>query len=160
MKPSQTTNKELKDSKSAERSNATRPSQEPSKPSQNSGNLLKQAVPTMARLLSHVSAANSVSKDEEQYSTCPRPQVIEGIFFFSSPERELLAAKKIDEEELRLFGSLSRSVHCARRKLSQIRMFTCTMIVHFACQIAMMIALLWTGSAEKILGLTRRIKKR
>ncbi|KAL3727193.1 hypothetical protein ACJRO7_032011 [Eucalyptus globulus] len=63
MKPSQKTNKELKDSRLAERSNATRPSQGPSKPSQNSGNLLKQPVPTMARL-TRKSLAKKIDEDE------------------------------------------------------------------------------------------------
>ncbi|KAI6693276.1 hypothetical protein NL676_020986 [Syzygium grande] len=51
VRPSQMMSIEPKDSKPAERSNATRPSQEPSEPSQNPGNLLKQAA-TMAGLLS------------------------------------------------------------------------------------------------------------
>ncbi|KAI6693279.1 hypothetical protein NL676_020989 [Syzygium grande] len=74
VNPSQTTSTESRDSEPAKRSNATRPSQEPKERSQNCGNLLKQAAPAMAGLLSHVSATNSASKDEEQHLTQPRPQ--------------------------------------------------------------------------------------
>ncbi|KAI3441989.1 uncharacterized protein J3R85_001565 [Psidium guajava] len=115
--PSQTTKMESKDSKPTERSNAARPSQHPSGPSHNSGNLLKRAAPRMAELLSHGSAANSVSKDEEERSTQPRPRVIEGIFFIRSPEREVLAAKKIDEDdEVGLFGEFIKKCTLCKKE--------------------------------------------
>ncbi|KAI3441988.1 uncharacterized protein J3R85_001564 [Psidium guajava] len=117
-KPYQTTKRESRDSKPTELSNAARSSRDPSRPADNSGNLSKQATPAMVELLSHVSAANSVSKDEEQHSTRPRPRVIEGIFFIRSPERELLAAKKIDEDdELGLFGEFIKECTLCKKEL-------------------------------------------
>ncbi|KAL3727183.1 hypothetical protein ACJRO7_032001 [Eucalyptus globulus] len=105
MKPFQNTNTESKGSKPAERSNATRPSEAPGESSQNPSILLKQAAPTPAELLSHLSEADSMSKDVEQHSRQPRPPMIEGIFFIRSPEREVSEAKKIDESnELGPFG--------------------------------------------------------
>ncbi|KAI6693281.1 hypothetical protein NL676_020991 [Syzygium grande] len=128
VKPSQMTSTESKDSKPAKRSNATRPSREPTEPSQNCGNLLKQAAPAMAGLLSHVSAANSVSKDEEQHSTRQQPRVIEGIFFIRSPERELAAAKKIDEDDelgkdFGLGKEDQKTMKSLRKDLNQLQMY-------------------------------------
>ncbi|KAI6693278.1 hypothetical protein NL676_020988 [Syzygium grande] len=70
-KPSQKTNPESEGSKPAERSNATRTSQDPSEPSQNPSNLLKQAAPATAKLLSQVLEVNSASKNAEQHSRRP-----------------------------------------------------------------------------------------
>ncbi|KAL3750065.1 hypothetical protein ACJRO7_011101 [Eucalyptus globulus] len=117
MKPSQTTNTGLNDSKPAERSNVVRPSQDPRQLSQNSGNRLQRAMPAVVESLSCVSAVNSKSKDKEQRSTRSRPPVIEGIFFFGSPERELSTAKKIDEDdELELFGEFIEKCTLCNKK--------------------------------------------
>ncbi|KAF7848300.1 hypothetical protein BT93_L2117 [Corymbia citriodora subsp. variegata] len=138
MKPFQSTNMESKGSKPAERSNATRPSEAPSEPSQNPRNLLKQAAPATAELLSHVSEAN-----------------------FVSPERELSEARKIDESnELGLFGEFIKKCTLCKKEFqpsNDVYMYGDQPFCSSDCRDDQIAA---TDSAENIWGLARRIRRR
>ncbi|KAF7848299.1 hypothetical protein BT93_L2116 [Corymbia citriodora subsp. variegata] len=161
MKPFQSMNTESKGSKPAEDSNATRHSEAPSGSSQNPSNLLKQAAPATAKILSHASEANSMSKDVEQHSRRPQPPSIEGIFFIRSPERELSEAKKIDKSnDLGLFGEFIKKCTLCKKEFqpnNDVYMYGDQPFCSSDCRDDQIAA---TGSAENIWGLARRMRRR